>query len=1422
MSSRPGKTAPRLIEDLLRYDPLYPSRQGYNVLTHPAPKVEDGRQAPGPVPGACRHKYMIKHAQSLLPTLDARPDTSTIYKLGAFCVDCRTHLDLTVDFRGAHLKAQPCPNREYPLHHFRHLPPASRAPTPPEQAGRTAQETESHRFECSSPSCPAVLTIFVKPPRLTSAFVSLLTDQAMIKARVQPVLDAAPERFRGYGIPDGVEVLSNVKQYLTDAMRDSTGRRVNASNKRFLTSLGDPCREILEYLGFRWSEDRTEEGGQQFWSLPKVQTAADGPQYQDHGSIVVDDVDKELMVLINARLAADKSQKTAVFQPLAALKDLERCLGCLDYDKSSASRRAVDLTADEPPAYASLGALPQFADTLIEFAYDRQRLCDPNQAPYYYDCLQDIARQRLSEALDTKVVIMESSGEIGGKDIMRAYQYFQLSPAQKDLDDDHIIGCFQSRASSAPLQIEAARQQLRVIGVARGSSKIQSFASNRITTYEEALIWLGAEEATNDDFLISLLRIKMTEEKADRQICRHAASLIAERRNSRTLRHWLETGQSGEMDMGVGEAYRRLGIEDRTLEDDMIVTTFEIRASEAPTQIDDLRAALKAIGRELDSPRIAAYLRTGHAPDHTSADWPVGLENIGNTCYLNSLLQFYFTVKPLRNLILNFDQYEMDVTEENVKRKRVGSRKVTPKEIERAKKFAYELQKLFRSLIAARASAITPERELARLTLIKSSDEEDYRRRSMTASQVRPGLGEIYGQAVQGPLPLGGANDSNAMDVDPETPHDPPSGGTVSDAASESTLVDRPPPYDDGPMTPARDTFSNVVMADADAVHEQRQILDNKENNPPGKDETTVPVATDHPGPLQEASPSRANEQKPLSRTAEPIDEDVKMGNGEPLTPPPEPTTPVRAPPVPPRPAAAHLVSKPVDELELGAQQDVTEVIGNVMFQLECAMKADSIDENGEQHDEIKRLFYGLNKAHLEAKSGQRVTQEYFADIKVNVASGPRDIYAALDGAFDVQEVSLADGTFPQYTSIARLPPILQIHVQRVQYDKESKKMYKSDSHLKLRETIYLDRYLESSDPVVLEKRRATWRWKEELRRLEARREELSKTEVNMDVSDMLRMTKDWLMDLQQSGVDDLVVLDPGLSDVLASESDEIKREVAEIDAAIWDMKQALEQQFSGLQRLPYRLQSVFIHRGTATFGHYWIYIYDFARRIWRKYNDGYVTEVADEKEIYEQDPHYPATPYYLVYVAGNHLDTLVDPVCRDLEPAVDAAALPPGPPAPVPPPLPGTSGSYQSPPAPGPEMQEMQEMFEISSGAGAGAGAGATGGGVAGINWGGVHTPDTEGDRDMPTSETELFPTVSSSSSAAVVAAAAAALPPPPPWANAPPLAPPGLTMSSSSDDDGSASLSGLMPTPTLTLMPVRVEVEVEVETQAGVHGEK
>ena len=79
----------------------------------------------------------------------------------------------------------------------------------------------------------------------------------------------------------------------------------------------------------------------------------------------------------------------------------------------------------------------------------------------------------------------------------------------------------------------------------------------------------------------------------------------------------------------------------------------------------------------------------------------------------------------------------------------------------------------------------------------------------------------------------------------------------------------------------------------------------------------------------------------------------------------------------------------------------------------------------------------------------------------------------------------------------------------------------------------------------------------------------------------------------------------------------------------------------TNLTRFPH--QSV----GNSQGGHYWVYIHDHARNVWRKYNDDVVTEVA-EKEIFNQRES-SKTPYFLAYVRNDKIDAMASPICREI-----------------------------------------------------------------------------------------------------------------------------------------------------------------------------
>lgn len=100
--------------------------------------------------------------------------------------------------------------------------------------------------------------------------------------------------------------------------------------------------------------------------------------------------------------------------------------------------------------------------------------------------------------------------------------------------------------------------------------------------------------------------------------------------------------------------------------------------------------------------------------------WPVGCRNNGNTCYLNSVLQFLFTIRPLRDVILNFDAYAEDPSPQALKGKKVGRTVVTPERVETAQKFVRQLQSLFQLMIRAPTDNVLPSKELAGLALCKT------------------------------------------------------------------------------------------------------------------------------------------------------------------------------------------------------------------------------------------------------------------------------------------------------------------------------------------------------------------------------------------------------------------------------------------------------------------------------------------------------------------------------------------------------------------------------------------------------------------------------------------------------------------------------------------------------------------------------
>ena len=148
--------------------------------------------------------------------------------------------------------------------------------------------------------------------------------------------------------------------------------------------------------------------------------------------------------------------------------------------------------------------------------------------------------------------------------------------------------------------------------------------------------------------------------------------------------------------MDIGDAYAAFNVADRSVSLDpavleSVLSTYDIGSSER----ERMERACALIQRDQsqrfgDQPSNSSMpvVRRNNYPLDT---WPVGLRNIGNTCYLNSVLQFLFTIKPLRDFILDCEKHMQDPSPEALKGKKVGRMAVTPERVLTAQRCKYAL-----------------------------------------------------------------------------------------------------------------------------------------------------------------------------------------------------------------------------------------------------------------------------------------------------------------------------------------------------------------------------------------------------------------------------------------------------------------------------------------------------------------------------------------------------------------------------------------------------------------------------------------------------------------------------------------------------------------------------------------------------------
>jgi ubiquitin carboxyl-terminal hydrolase 25/28 len=369
-------------------------------------------------------------------------------------------------------KAKSCPKENSPLHHFVDFQ-------------TTYPNAEYYYARCSS--CDAGLHVEYYPPRLKEAQIDLLTDWTLLQNRYEKARAADPDRVQlKPAMP--LDVLDAFSCYIRDSLQPvHLHRAVPRLNRRFLVSFGDDCDELLQSIGFVKTDDH--------WQLP---TPPDPDLFSYDDRTQLQDIQEEIWALMRKYVqspAVDKSKlRGYVEKPTESDADLQLLLGTIEHDKTRTTRRVWILTQEEEMWYTGLGALGDFSDNLLRFAFDRQVESDPYGMPFYFDCFKGLADKRGTEAMLMERVMLESQDYYGRDEIAKAYRYFMIEPHEsQSLSDDQIRGLFETRlSSSASWQDQEIREKLKIIARSRGSKDLEDTAANGTCEFSNLLLGGGS------------------------------------------------------------------------------------------------------------------------------------------------------------------------------------------------------------------------------------------------------------------------------------------------------------------------------------------------------------------------------------------------------------------------------------------------------------------------------------------------------------------------------------------------------------------------------------------------------------------------------------------------------------------------------------------------------------------------------------------------------------------------------------------------------------------------------------------------------------------------------------------------------------------------------------------------------------------
>ncbi|KAK8050291.1 hypothetical protein PG994_012021 [Apiospora phragmitis] len=590
--------------------------------------------------------------------------------------------------------------------------------------------------------------------------------------------------------------------------------------------------------------------------------------------------------------------------------------------------------------------------------------------------------------------------------------------------------------------------------------------------------------------------------------------------------------------------------------------------------------------------------------DASFKNTPPGLHNIGNTCYLNSLLQYFYNVKPIRDVVLHHDQDRLELTPESVGARRIGGtgESFSLDEAIVARQFMESLAQLFVDLQTTKEVSAQPSQKLAN-TALKS------------ASAL------LVPKQQTDPPPL------------PARPSPAAPTETQQDVDMINVTVEPLVDTHDVPSSMSSQTLVN----DSEAASMGSYV----EVNVPGDADDKAKKAASE----SEESPkvSHVEEVKPDNLTLNETTLDEKY----------------------------QIISERLEQSDRKGtnQNDVGEIVGNVLEHLMRSIKSDGPVPGRPdlQSDKITRTFFPMfvNYSHRKDGDKESVSKEVIPDRWLSAfphgtEGVKRTIYEALDEA---TQISFVNDVLARSTVYQSLPPILHICIQRTGSTKNRNPVLIED-------VLYMDRYMEADVDSELAKRRRraaclkmrlshigahptdepspnqtnsatdvplpqgweddyrwidpeTLSWEEVVKFAPPNEPNMESLKRKAELSPLTERKRS--SPAQVSGPSCQIALE-----LASAAQDQDKRDEEERKS----LQAELAQLFNGFEKEKYLLHAVICHGGGVTAGHYWVWIRDFKKKVWLKYNDSTVTEDPRDSQAVLDELNSGGDPYYLAYRA--------------------------------------------------------------------------------------------------------------------------------------------------------------------------------------------